>query len=269
MPFTYLIGWSSLNKWYYGVRWSKRADPSQFWSQYNTSSRYVKKFIEQHGQPDILEVRRIFEGSDAARAYETGVLVRLNRRDPFGQNSKWLNRTTNKSIHNAQAYVRTDEMREALRQKKLQNPSSPETCAKISKALTGRKQSPETCAKKSVALKGKKKSKEHIEKALANRTESRYWLGKTRSDDTKLKLSIKRKGKTIDQLVAPDKIQGLKEKLSEGSSKEWIIVFPDGHEETIINLKNFCIQNNLTLECMYGIVRGDQKTHKGFSVRRA
>ena len=37
-------GWSNFNKWYYGVRYSKNCNPSEFWVTYFTSSKYVNDF---------------------------------------------------------------------------------------------------------------------------------------------------------------------------------------------------------------------------------
>jgi hypothetical protein len=43
-PYTYLIGWSELDLWYYGVKFGKSADPEKFLVNYFTSSKYVKSF---------------------------------------------------------------------------------------------------------------------------------------------------------------------------------------------------------------------------------
>ena len=57
-PYTYLIGWKSLDKWYYGVRYGKGVHPSDLWVVYFTSSRHVKKFRDDHGEPDVIEIRK-------------------------------------------------------------------------------------------------------------------------------------------------------------------------------------------------------------------
>ena len=88
-PFTYLIGWSKLNKWYYGVRFSKKCHPNDLWANYFTSSKHVKEFRKQNGEPDIIQIRKIFLNSDAAILWEHKVLKRLHIRN----NDKWLNKT--------------------------------------------------------------------------------------------------------------------------------------------------------------------------------
>ena len=96
-PYTYLIGWTEQNKWYYGVRFAKKCHPNDLWTTYFTSSNYVKKFRKEYGEPDIVEVRKIFTCSQKARDWETKVIKRLN----IVESDEWLNRTdnTNKFYH--------------------------------------------------------------------------------------------------------------------------------------------------------------------------
>jgi hypothetical protein len=93
-PYTYLIGWSTHNVWYYGVRYAKNCKPEELWVTYFTSSKYVKRYREEHGEPDVIQVRKTFSDPVAARTYERKVLVRLN----VVSEDKWLNKTDNISI---------------------------------------------------------------------------------------------------------------------------------------------------------------------------
>lgn len=52
MPYTYIIGWPSLNKWYYGVRYAKNCQPDDLWKSYWTSSRHVSAFRLLHGHSE-------------------------------------------------------------------------------------------------------------------------------------------------------------------------------------------------------------------------
>lgn len=81
-PYTYLIGWSKHNKWYYGSRSSNSnyrgiAHPDDLWSTYFTSSKIVKAFREQHGEPDIIQIRRTFKTANEAKSWEKRVLERI------------------------------------------------------------------------------------------------------------------------------------------------------------------------------------------------
>lgn len=92
--YTYLIGWSKLKLYYYGVRFAKGCHPDEFWISYHTSSRSVHECIEMHGSPDIVTIRRIFTNIETARKWETKVLKRLK----VVLRTDFLNKTDNISI---------------------------------------------------------------------------------------------------------------------------------------------------------------------------
>lgn len=87
-PYTYLIGWSELDLWYYGVKFGKSADPALFWVNYFTSSKYVKSLREEFGEPDVREIRKTFEPKEAASEWERKVIRRLGA----VWSDKWINR---------------------------------------------------------------------------------------------------------------------------------------------------------------------------------
>lgn len=75
--YTYLIGWSKHNTYYYGARWAKDAHPSDLWNGYYTSSKYVAQFERDHGKPDIIQVRKVFQDANSAHDWESKVMRRL------------------------------------------------------------------------------------------------------------------------------------------------------------------------------------------------
>jgi hypothetical protein len=87
IPYTYLIGWSTLDKWYYGVRYSKKCHPDDLWNPYKTSSKLVAKFIKKFGDPDVIIIRKTFDSVNKARCWEHKVLVRLN----VINKDRWIN----------------------------------------------------------------------------------------------------------------------------------------------------------------------------------
>ena len=87
-PYTYLIGWSHLQKYYYGVRFAKKTTPEDFWVTYFTSSKEVDKYRKLHGEPDILQVRKVFNTREDAIRWEQRVLQKLN----VLKEEKWLNK---------------------------------------------------------------------------------------------------------------------------------------------------------------------------------
>jgi hypothetical protein len=96
--YTYLIGWSKLNTWYYGAKYGKDANPDKFWVDYFTSSKSVSKYVLLHGSPDIIEIRKTFNDIEKCQLWEMRVLKRmksigrlnifLNKKIPTG---KWIN----------------------------------------------------------------------------------------------------------------------------------------------------------------------------------
>jgi len=86
-PYTYHIFWSSINIHYYGVRFAKNCTPDDLWVTYFTSSRLVKGYRKIYGEPDIIEVRKIFNNANDAMMWESRVLRRLSVLD----RNDWLN----------------------------------------------------------------------------------------------------------------------------------------------------------------------------------
>jgi len=115
--YTYLIGWSSLGKWYYGVRYANKVEPElDLWGKYFTSSKVVKALRKEHGEPDVVQVRRKFDDPEQARAWEERVLRRMN----CVKSDSWLNRCIGgKKFH-------------------VPGKRDPEVGKKISESLTGR-----------------------------------------------------------------------------------------------------------------------------------
>jgi hypothetical protein len=94
MSYTYLIGWKNLNTYYYGVRYAKNSTPEELWQTYFTSSKHVHQFRNEHGDPDIIVIRKTFDCKKRAIDWETKVLRRMN----VVNKQNWLNKTDNRAI---------------------------------------------------------------------------------------------------------------------------------------------------------------------------
>jgi hypothetical protein len=168
IPYTYLVGWSAHNKYYYGVRFGKKCHPDDFWKKYFTSSDKVKQFRINHGEPDIIEIRKTFKTQNSARIWEKKVLKRL---DVLNE-EKWLNENV------AGATLQTEENN-------------------ISRSikLKGRKVSELTKIVASKTHKGKTISSE-IKQRLSemNCGENHPQYGTKASEEKKRKISMKNKG---------------------------------------------------------------------------
>jgi hypothetical protein len=87
-PYTYLIGWSHLDLWYYGSRYASDCHPDDLWKTYFTSSKNVKEIRKKYGEPDIIEIRKTFSTSEQARLWEIAVIRRLK----IVKDKRWLNK---------------------------------------------------------------------------------------------------------------------------------------------------------------------------------
>ena len=76
-PYTYLVGWSKHEKYYYGVRYAVDCNPTDLWQKYFTSSTKVKQLRKVLGEPDIIQVRKTFNTREQARTWETKVLKKM------------------------------------------------------------------------------------------------------------------------------------------------------------------------------------------------
>ena len=109
-----------------------------------------------------------------------------------------------------------------------------------------------------------------------------------RTNEVKVKISNSRKGIKVSQEVKNKISQSLmgrfkghknpfygkthsdevKEKLAEYSSKNWLIINPDGDSFEIYNLEKFCRENNLHARHMGAVAQGKEKTYKGWKCKK-
>ena len=113
-PYTYYISWSAISKSYYGVKYGKDANPDTFWKDYFTSSKYVKEMREKYGDPDIIQVRKVFSEAKEAIRWEDKV---LNRIKAVGRED-WINKG---NINKNSAYPKSKEWRLRNREWNLKN----------------------------------------------------------------------------------------------------------------------------------------------------
>ena len=94
IPYTYLLKWTSIDKYYYGVRYKRGCNPADLWVTYFSSSKIVAQLVKNHGDPDIIQVRKIFKDTVAARDWEYKFLCRVNAQG----SDQWLNQTNGRAI---------------------------------------------------------------------------------------------------------------------------------------------------------------------------
>ena len=207
-PYTYLIGWRSQQKYYYGVRYAKNCSPTDFWVKYFTSSPAVSAMRLIFGNPDIVEIRKTFPTKEQAINWETRVLKRMKvvvREDFLNKNDAPAPPINNKVMSvDTKAKIslvhkgkpKSDAHKQKLREARANQvntrkgvPVSEETKQKIREARAKQVITQETKEKMSVVRRGKnhwsygkpmpKETKQKLREAN---------LGKVLSEETKQKM---------------------------------------------------------------------------------
>lgn len=147
-PYCYLIGWSALDIWYYGCEFAnstrKIANPENLWNIYFTSSKEVKKYRETYGEPDIIQIRKVFSNELDCRNWENIVLKKLN----VLKSNKWLNKSNNKAMIAGKNKIVSQKTRNKISK-------NHRSCVGINNPMWGKSHSEET--KNKISLKNKNK----------------------------------------------------------------------------------------------------------------
>lgn len=92
IPYTYLLKFIPTNQFYYGVRFAEGCHPNELFNTYFSSSKIVKRLIDEYGIKAFKwQIRRVFSSKILARNWEQQVLLRLHA----SSNPKWLNQSNN------------------------------------------------------------------------------------------------------------------------------------------------------------------------------
>ena len=121
------------------------------------------------------------------------------------------------------------------------------------------------------SFKGYKKtcgSKECIGRGIARKGKPGTRLGVQLSAETKQKMSETAKRKNIPELFTRKgciNSESTRKSISLANQKMWSLTNPEGIVTQIINLKQFCADNDLNYNCMKGLTSNKQKQHKGWT----
>lgn len=275
--YTYLIGWTQADLWYYGVRYAKDARPSDLWVSYFTSSKNVDSARAFLGEPDIIQIRRTFSSAEQARRWEAKVLRRLHA----SSDTKWLNR------HDGG-------------ERFLCVGHSEETRAKLSRALKSRPVTQATRDRIGALNRGKKLSEEvrhKMSKAATGRTPWNAGLTGIYTDAALEKMcktyeftspngdivivnNLKKfceahglayesmKKVAIGKHIQHRGWKGSPPRDDKTSGEKCWIFFKDGVKVVIHNLKRFCIENELSYRAMKKVGNGEQKEYHGYKLEQ-
>ncbi len=86
VPYTYLIIHKTTGLWYYGSQYANSknrvANPENLWKSYFTSSKVIKRLIEEYGINDFdFQIRKTFTSKEKTLEWEQKVLRRITKID--------------------------------------------------------------------------------------------------------------------------------------------------------------------------------------------
>lgn len=214
--YTYLIGWSNPNLWYYGSRYANTVPPEDdLWKIYTTSSHSrVDETVLLYGEPDVIQVRRTFATGPEAVAWEDTVLRRINA----VKSPKWLNegRGGKEFYSRPKSQQTKDKIRNSLKGKKRQ--FTKEWKENLSKGKIGKKlnltpeglakraaasRTPEHCAKMSSIKKDYWKDEQNIDRQRTQKSTKCTFAGRKHSIETKAKMSAASKDRKPEIVECP------------------------------------------------------------------
>jgi hypothetical protein len=242
-PYTYLIRFKPTLQLYYGAKTAKGCHPDQLWIKYFTSSKVVKRLIKEYGK-DAFEIVHIklHETKEDALKWEELYLTSVDA----GYNREYLNR------HNgSKNFTQSGK-----------HPSR-ETLNKLSKSTSGENN----------GFFGKNHSEETLKIMKENHRdysgenhpqfgktgELSHNYGKKHTEEALKLMSIAQSGENHPAFGKFGK--------DNPKSKKYIITSPDGHEEIIIGLVQFCKEHKLLHSMMYLVVKNKRKHHHNFKCR--
>jgi hypothetical protein len=133
-PYTYLIGWSAIDRWYYGVRYGKGCHPTDLWTKYFTSSKYVALLRETHGEPDIITIDETFSNALDAVTYEKKILTVMD----VINSPIWINRNIGGVWARISGFTHSEKSKQLMAISSTGIRHTTETRKKMSIAHTGK-----------------------------------------------------------------------------------------------------------------------------------
>lgn len=215
MAYTYLIRHIPTNTFYYGVKYGKQSDPTDFWVRYFTSSKKVSALIDEYGKESfVYEIRKTFDTAESAIRWEKTVLRRMKvhlREDFININP---GRGYGYAIGEKHYAYGTKYNEERKRSNKIGQRQAP-AWRNTPKDHKSRRKLAELARKR---FAGKKQTKEHIQKRKLM-GEKNPMFGKTHSAAEKTKLSecMKAKASAEDWVGRQNLCNSVKERMSKGT----------------------------------------------------
>ena len=170
ITYTYFIGWTNLNLFYYGSRYGKGCHPTDFWQKYFTSSKRVAQIRLEHGDPDLIQIRKTFKTPEEAMLWEKRVLRRMKvkgRKDFLNETMGNMPTMAGKK-HSAETKAKMSSKQKGVKK-------NPISTARMIASLTGRKLSDTARKNISEGHKGIRHSAESNAKVAASKIGRKFY----------------------------------------------------------------------------------------------
>lgn len=278
LAYTYFIKNKITNQFYYGSRGAniklKRTPQEDFWIHYFTSSKVVKQLIKEYGT-ESFEFNILMEDYDYNKCfwYEQD-LIKADIKNLMCLNKHYTDEILNRQIFSMLGKSRSKEANKKssislLKYRETEDILLREEIIKKQKNTWKNRSKIKEEERVNEMLKSRNNKTpeefllmtENRRNSQNNRSETDKLLAVTRQKSTKCKWSADRK-EEIKNKIRESVIKGNK------NSKRYIISNPNGDTFTIVNLREFCKNNNLSYSGMAGIARGTQQkcnNHPGWS----
>ncbi len=180
---------------YYGCQYGHKANPDNLWETYFTSSKHVKAYREKHGEPDIVEIRKIFgDNGVACRKWEERVLIKLMKK----KDGRWLNKQAGsgrwfRSLGTGAGIPKSEEHRAKIRAAGVGkvNAIDVKTGKRLRVTKHEFRENPDLVGTAS----GRTRSAEQRKQM------SDSHKGKTIPDETRMKISVSLKGRDLGKII--------------------------------------------------------------------
>jgi hypothetical protein len=150
---------------------------------------------------------------------------------------------------------------------------------RMSKARMGREVAQITRQRLSAAMMGNKNSLGKKRSPDVIRKIAEKNAGKKRTIAVRMEMSRSRKGRRLtasqkaairETLIGRPVSPETRRRIGDGNAKNtYIVTRPDGKDDTVTNVTEYCRLNNLTVSAMVAVSKGRRKHHKGYTCSRA
>jgi hypothetical protein len=214
-------------------------------------------------------LRNLTDGGDGVSGYTHTIATRHILSKKLKGRPSWWNGKTHRSesrlkmAQSARGRKQSSETIEKRRQAMLGQKRSEETCRRIAEVRTGQTHSDETKQKISQNRKGKATREENPQWGKKGELSHRY--GKHHSEEARRKISAAHKGRKRGKMspMTIGKRQAAKAKYL------YELIDSQGEVYMTESLQSFAMQYGLTSSCLYRVVSGKLKMHRGWTVRIA